>query len=133
MGIMTRITQPGVLLIALGLLALSLKPAGSAAPRRVRLPFDATFAGVSDDSLVWEAQFPDENGARARLLLRQVEGPLAAANPIWHVQAHWTVAADSPPRSFAAELEGIAGGEADVGKRRPQRPVSPSRKPRSPS
>lgn len=107
MSIMTRMTQPGVLLIASGLLALGFTPEDARSPRAVQLPFEATFAGVSDARSVWEGRFRGETGGRLRLMLHQVESPLEAANPVWHAQAHWTVDAESVGRSFTAELEGM--------------------------
>jgi len=107
MGIISRLTHPGVLLIAIGLLALGLERVNGASPRHVRLPFEATLAGVSGGGSVWEGPLHGARGGRARLALYQVEGPLEAARPVWHARAQWTVAADSPERSFTAELEGM--------------------------
>src|SRR5207248_1757703 len=107
MGITCRLTHPGVLLIAIGLLALGLKRVNGASPRHVRLPFEATLAGVSGGGSVWEGLLHGARGGRARLTLYQVESPLEAARPVWHARAQWTVDADSPERSFTAELEGM--------------------------
>src|SRR6266581_230694 len=107
MGIISRLTHPGVLLNAIGLLALGLERVNGASPRHVRLPFEATLAGVSGGGSVWEGPLHGARGGRARLTLYQVEGPLEAARPVWHARAQWTVAADSPERYFTAELEGM--------------------------
>ncbi len=104
---MTRIAQPGVLLIAIGLVALGLKPLHERSTGNVQLSFEATFAGVSNGSPVWEGRLRGGASARAQLLLHQVESPVEAANPVWHVRARWTVAADPAARSFTAELEGM--------------------------
>jgi len=74
-----------------------------------RLRFTSAFAGVAPDgqSLVWEGGVEGATRGRARLELRQVEGPAEAANPVWHVVAHWTVTDASGTRSFTAELEGM--------------------------
>ena len=107
MSIINRITQPGVLLVAVGLLALGLTRVNGASTRHVRLPFEATFAGVSGGGSVWEGPLLGARGGRVQLTLHQVESPLEAARPVWHARAHWTVDADSPERSFTAELEGM--------------------------
>ena len=107
MRIITRLTPAGVLLVAIGPLVLGLKRMNGASPRHVRLPFEATLAGVSGGASVWEGPLHGARGGRAQLTLYQVEGPLEAACPVWHARARWTVAADSPERSFTAELEGM--------------------------
>ncbi len=107
MGIISRLTHPGVLLIAIGLLALGLKRVNGASPRHIRLPFEATLAGVSGGGSVWEGPLHGARGGKVQLTLYQVESPLEAARPVWHARAQWTVAADSPERSFTAELEGM--------------------------
>jgi hypothetical protein len=115
---MTRIAHPGVLFVAIGLLALGalgalgLRPGAGAATETVRLPFAATFDGVSNASSVWDGQLRGQPGGRVRLTLRQVESPLAAAKPVWHVQARWTLQAEPATRSFAAELEGMVDWKA---------------------
>lgn len=112
-GILTGITQPGVLLIALGLLTLGLKPGDDLATHTVQLPFEAAFAGASDASSIWAGQVRGQPGGRVRLLLHQVESPLAAANRVWHVEARWAVE-ESPTRSFTAELEGMVDWRTGV-------------------
>ena len=107
MSIINRITQPGVLLVAVGLLAPGLTRVNGASPRHVRLPFEATLIGVRGGGSVWEGPLHGARGGRARLTLYQVESPLEAARPVWHARAQWTVDADSPERSFTAELEGM--------------------------
>jgi hypothetical protein len=114
---MTRIAQPGVLFIAIGLLALGvlgLRPGAGAATQTVRLPFAAAFDGVSNASSVWDGQLRGQPGGRVRLTLHQVESPLEAAKPVWHVQAHWTVQTEPATRSFAAELEGMVDWKTGV-------------------
>src|SRR5207244_11521376 len=95
MGIISRLTHPGVLLIAIGLLALGLKLVNGASPRHVRLPFEATLAGVSGGGSVWEGPLHGARGGRARLALYQVEGPLEAARPGWHARGQRRRPADA--------------------------------------
>jgi hypothetical protein len=49
------------------------------------------------------------------LALSQVEDPEQAANPVWHVRAHWSVTAPRAGRSFSADLEGWIGKHAWAG------------------
>ena len=104
---MTHNVQSGAILIAIGLLALSLKPLGEPATPSLRLPFEATLAGVRNGSSVWEGRLRGDDAAPLQLTLHQVESPVEAADAIWHVQGQWTVAGDTPARSFTAQLEGM--------------------------
>jgi hypothetical protein len=67
---MTRIAQPGVLFIAIGLLALGvpgLRPGTDATTQTVRLPFAAAFDGVSDASSVWDRRHPPRRSRHVRV------------------------------------------------------------------
>ncbi len=85
----------------------ALKPPSEPATPSVRLPFEATLAGARNGSTVWEGRLRGDASAPVELTLHQVESPVQAANPVWHVRGQWTVAGLSPARSFTAELEGI--------------------------
>ncbi|HYT69762.1 MAG TPA: hypothetical protein VEK78_00175 [Gemmatimonadales bacterium] len=104
---MTRIAHPGALFIAIGLLALGLGPATGPSMQSVRLPFAATFDGVSNAGSAWAGQVRGQPGGRVRVTLHQVESPLEAARPVWHVQARWTVETGSAMGSFTGDLEGM--------------------------
>lgn len=82
----------------------------------LQLSFTLEFAGPGPDgSGVWEGRVAGATGGTLRVRMRQVEEPAQAANPVWHVRAHWTVDAATPTRSvaadfdrsFAADLEGM--------------------------
>ena len=104
---MKRDVQSGVILMAFGLLALALKPVSEPATPSLRLAFDATLAGARNGSSVWEGRVRGDAGAPVRLTLHQVESPVEAANPVWHVRGQWAVAGHSPAQSFTAQLEGV--------------------------
>lgn len=63
---------------------------------------------------MWEGWAEGEVRGRLTVALQQVESPFEAAEPVWHVRTRWTFVADSGPRSFAAELEGMVDWKAGV-------------------
>jgi hypothetical protein len=107
---MLRLTSISIPLFAaaIGLLGVW-AGTSSAAVAPPTLTFRGTFTGVAADGehCTWEG--PVEGAARGRLAitLRQVEEPAAAANPVWHVAARWTVRDDRGVHSFVANLEGM--------------------------
>ena len=70
----------------------ALKPPSEPATPSVRLPFEATLAGARNGSTVWEGRLRGDASAPVELTLHQVESPVQAANPVWHVRGQWTVA-----------------------------------------
>lgn len=79
--------------------------AGHRVPRVV---FATEFSGVdSAGHCVWTGRVTGDVVGNGTLALQQVEDPIEAANPVWHVRAHWSVTAQRPSRSFAADLEGM--------------------------
>lgn len=97
--------------VAFGILAL--------APSQVRatparLSFRSVFAGVASDGehCVWEGSVEGAASGSLTLALRQVEDPLSAANPVWHVNSRWSVRDTRGVRSFTADLEGMIDWKA---------------------
>lgn len=109
---MLRLTAISIPLFAA---AIGLFPAATGTPRagsavaQPHLTFRAIFTGVAADGEHCKWAGPVEGAARGRLaiVLRQVEAPAAAAHPVWHVAARWTVLDDKGPHSFASDLEGM--------------------------
>ena len=108
------------LLVALGVVSVP-RPLGGVAAQAVtpplwRLTFRGEFRGVAADgrSDVWEGTVNGAARGRVTVELRQVEGPLAAASPVWHVVTHWSVDDPAGARSFHAELEGMVDWRTGV-------------------
>jgi hypothetical protein len=91
----------------LALLAVALLPVAAGAPQR--FTFRTTFSGVARDGehCVWQGPVTGAVRGRLTIVLRQVEAPAAAANPIWHVATHWIVSDSGGVPRFAADLEGM--------------------------
>jgi hypothetical protein len=69
--------------------------------------FSTAFAGVdTEQSSIWEGHLGGPDGGTVRLALRQVEGPDAAANLVWHVWTRWQVEPGADSQAFIAELAG---------------------------
>ena len=100
---------------ALGALALPARATGDRAPApQPVLTFRSTFAGVAPDHerCLWEGTVSGALRGRVAIALGQVEEPAAAAHPVWHVRARWTVSAEEQGRAFAADLEGMVDWKA---------------------
>ena len=85
-------------------------------PPPSRLSFRTAFDGVAADGVhcLWQGSVDGAARGTLTLALRQVEDPVAAANPVWHVESHWSVhdTADGGQRSFTADLEGMIDWKA---------------------
>jgi hypothetical protein len=68
----------------------------------------------AEESSVWEGRFDQPARGRLKLALQQVEGPEAAADPVWHVRTRWEVQTAPAARSFVAEMEGMVDWKADT-------------------
>jgi|GEM_PF-3487267 hypothetical protein len=88
-------------------------PTRVAQPLR-RVAYLTTLAGVHSDSSVWEGQLEGDLRGRLRIALRQVESPLEAANPVWHVRGRLTTGGANAPQSCTAVLEGVVDWKAGV-------------------
>jgi hypothetical protein len=88
-------------------------PSRAAQPLR-RVAYLTTLVGVHSDSSVWEGQLEGDLRGRLRIALRQVESPLEAANPVWHVRGRLTTAGAGAPESCTAVLEGVVDWKAGV-------------------
>lgn len=97
--------------VAFGILALAPSHTG-ATP--ARLSFRSVFAGVAPDGehCMWEGSVEGAASGSLTVALRQVEDPVAAANPVWHVNSRWTVRDTRGARSFTADLEGMIDWKA---------------------
>lgn len=83
--------------------------------RAPKLVFSAEFAGVSKaGDCLWTGHVEGDVTGQVTVALQQVEDPVEAANPVWHVRAHWSVAATRPGRSFSGELEGMVDWKSGV-------------------
>jgi hypothetical protein len=79
----------------------------------LQLSFATKFAGVdAEQCSIWEGRLSGSDGGRLRFALRQIEPPEAAANPVWHVRAHWEVGPGADAHAFVAELEGAVDWKA---------------------
>jgi len=86
-----------------------------AAQAPLQISFSTSFAGVNaEESSVWEGRFDQPARGRLKLALQQVEGPEAAADPVWHVRTRWEVQTAPAARSFVAEMEGMVDWKADT-------------------
>jgi hypothetical protein len=72
-----------------------------------RVAYLTTLAGVHSDSSVWEGQLEGDLRGPLRIALRQVESPVEAANPVWHVRGRLTTGRAGAPQSCTAVLEGV--------------------------
>jgi len=78
----------------------------------LRAAFSTTFAGVdAEQNSTWEGNLGGEGG-KVRLALRQVEGPEAAARPLWNVWTRWEVEPGGDSHAFTAELAGTVDWKA---------------------
>lgn len=79
----------------------------------LQLSFATKFAGVdAEQCSIWEGRLSGSDGGQLRFALRQIEPPEAAANPVWHVRAHWEVGPGADGHAFVAELEGAVDWKA---------------------
>jgi len=116
---MSQLTVPRIPLLAAlaGLLVPGVATRSGNAPEPSQLVFRTEFAGVDKaGDCLWSGRVDGDGGAVVTLALRQVEDPAQAANPVWHVRAHWSLTAPRPGRSFAADLEGMVDWKAGVGR-----------------
>ena len=85
------------------------------APRPPRLVFRTEFAGVDKaGDCLWRGRVDGDGAGIVTLALQQVEDPVQAANPVWHVRSHWSITGTRPDRSFSADLEGMVDWKAGV-------------------
>jgi len=107
---MIRLTVPSLpFLAALLGLVLPRQAVRNGQPRQIpQLAFSSEFAGVDQGgNCKWEGRVEGGVDGRVMIALRQVESPLEASNPVWHVRSRWKVEAAPRSRSFDAELEGM--------------------------
>ena len=107
---MIRLTVPSLpFLAALLGLVLPTQAVRNGQPQQIpQLAFSSEFAGVDQGgNCKWEGRVEGGVDGRVMIALRQVESPLEAANPVWHVRSRLKVKAASRGRSFEANLEGM--------------------------